>query len=142
MSKAKTKEKVQRIVHVSGKRKKAVARATIKKGNGTVRINSRPLDTVQPRHAQLIIREAVELAGDAIKDVSISISTTGGGVMGQAEATALSIAKGMIEWTGSEELKKTYEFYSHNLVVADSRQREPNKPGRSGARASAQKSKR
>lgn len=140
--KAKPKEKKERVVHVSGKRKKAIARATIRNGKGTIRLNSQPLDIVQPRHVRLIVLEAVELAGDAAKEIDISVSTNGGGIMGQAEAAALSIAKGIVEWTGSEELKKTYDFYSHNLLVADSRQREPNKPGRSSARASAQKSKR
>lgn len=141
MSKAKA-VKVQRVVHVSGKRKKAVARATIKKGTGIIKVNSKPVDLVEPRYAKLIIQESIKLAGDAVKAVNISINTNGGGVMGQAEATALAIAKGLIEWTGSDELKKTYEFYRHNLVVADSRQRETRKPGRSAARTSAQKSKR
>ena len=144
MSKPQKKEtpKVEKMIHVSGKRKRAVARATIRAGKGVIRINSVPLDVMQPRYAKMIVQEAVELAGDAAKGVDITIQATGGGVMGQAQAIALTIAKGLVQWTDSDELRKLYDFYDKNLLVADSRQREPNKPGPSSARTSAQKSKR
>ncbi len=135
-------KKKEKVIHVSGKRKKAIARATLKKGDGTVRINSKLLEIMEPRYHRLIVEEALQLAGDAAKKVNISIKVEGGGKMGQAEAVALSIAKGLVEWTGSEKLKEKYEAYSRHMVVADSRQKEPNKPGRSSARSSAQKSKR
>lgn len=134
--------KKKKIVHVSGKRRKAIARATLKEGKGDIRINSKHLDTFSPRHLKLMIEEALELAGDAKKGIDISINVKGGGVVGQAEAIALCIAKGLTEWTGSEALKEKYESYDRHLIVPDSRQKETNKPGRSSARSSAQKSKR
>ena len=42
----------KKVVNTSGKRKTAVARATVKKGKGLVRINSIPLELHQPEIAR------------------------------------------------------------------------------------------
>ena len=44
-----------KIIHVSGKRKRAIARATLKPGDGRIRINKIPLEVFQPETARLKI---------------------------------------------------------------------------------------
>ena len=128
-------------VHAAGKRKTAIARATARAGTGIVRINSRPLDLYEPELARMRIQEPLMLAGDKAKSVDISIITTGGGWSAQAEATRLAIARVLIEFTGSKELKEIFLDYDRHLLVADTRYKEPRKFGtHSRARAKRQKS--
>jgi small subunit ribosomal protein S9 len=129
-----------KTVHVSGKRKRAIARATLKKGTGKVRINSLLLDGYTPSIAQMMIQEAIMLAGNEASKVDININVHGGGWHSQAEAARLVVAKALVEHTGSDELKKTYLNYDRNLLVQDSRRTEPCKPNDSKARAKRQKS--
>ena len=51
-----------KIIHTSGKRKTAIARATLKSGKGRVRINNKPVEFYQPELARLKIKEPLELA--------------------------------------------------------------------------------
>ena len=76
----------EKSVITSGKRKKAVARALITAGTGKIRINSVPLELVQPDYAKLRVKEALMLAGDSAKTIDIDVSVNGGGVWGQADA--------------------------------------------------------
>ena len=128
-------------IHASGKRKRAIARATLSQGNGLVRINHVPVDFVEPKLSRLKLREPLILAGDAANKVDINVSVFGGGVTSQAEAARLAIAKALINFTKSDKLKETFLGYDRNLVVADVRRKEPAKPNRHGqARSKIQKS--
>jgi len=129
-----------KTVHTSGTRKKSVARATVKEGKGTVRINSKLLETLQPEMARMKIMEPLLLAGDFVKKVNINISVSGGGWSSQAEAARLALARGLVEFTGSKNLKKTFLEYDRHLLIADVRQNEPHKPNDSKPRAKRQKS--
>ncbi len=126
----------------AGKRKAAIARATLRAGSGIIRINSIPLDNYIPEFARERIREPLVLAGDLAKKVDISVSVSGGGITGQADAARLAIGKVLLEHAADPELKKKYLEYDRAILVADSRRKETRKPGRSKARAAAQKSKR
>ena len=64
----------QKIFQCSGKRKKSIARATIKAGKGIVRVNSQPLELIEPRYKQLRIKEALILAGDLAKNKGALLS--------------------------------------------------------------------
>ncbi|MCD6576057.1 MAG: 30S ribosomal protein S9 [Nanoarchaeota archaeon] len=132
----------EKIVHVSGKRKMSIARATIKKGNGIVRVNKKLLDVIAPELAREKIKEPLLLAGDIAKKVNITVTVKGGGIMSQAEAARNAIARALVEYTGSKELKKTFFQYDRHLLVADVRRTEPQKPCRSAARRGKQTSKR
>ncbi|MBD3312589.1 30S ribosomal protein S9 [archaeon] len=123
-------------------RKKAIARANIKPGSGVVRINSQLLSIYGSEMARMRIKEPLVLAGDAAGDYDFSIKVMGGGASSQAEAVRLSIAKGLVKITGDEDLRKKYLAYDRHLLVADSRQTEPQKPCRSSARRGKQTSKR
>ncbi len=134
--------KKKKMVNVSGKRKEAVARASVKPGTGVIRINGKLLSTIQPDMARLMITEPLLLADKASKQYDFKINVKGGGVMGQASAVRQVIAKGLVEYDKS--LKQKFLDYDRSLLVADSRRTEPHKPSRSksGPRRHKQRSKR
>ena len=76
------------------------------------------------------------------KEFDIKIVVKGGGEKGQIDAGRLAIAKGLVEFTRSEELRNAYTDYDRNLLVADVRRKETYKPGDSKARSKRQASKR
>tara|TARA_Y100000310_G_scaffold333976_1_gene412666 strand:- start:1778 stop:2179 length:402 start_codon:yes stop_codon:yes gene_type:complete len=131
---------MKKITHASGKRKKAIARATISEGNGTVRINSLLLDVYEPAFAKARIQEPLTIAGDISKKVNIKVVVQGGGFQSQAEAVRLAIAKGLVEFTSDKKLKQTFLDYDRHLLIADVRRNEPSKPNISKPRAKRQKS--
>lgn len=130
-----------KTIHASGKRKSAIARATLRQGNGFIRVNSIPLDFVHPKMSRLKLREPLILAGDAAGKVDIDIDVSGGGVTSQAEASRLAIAKALLNFAKSDKLKEVFLNYDRNLLVADVRFKEIAKPNRHGqARSKVQKS--
>ena len=125
----------------SGKRKRAIARAVLRQGNGLVRVNHVPIDFIEPKMSRLKLREPLILAGDIAGKVRIDVEVAGGGTTSQAEASRLAIAKALVEFSKSDKLKQTFLEYDRNLVVADVRRKEPAKPNRHGqARSHVQKS--
>lgn len=131
---------MKKVIHTSGKRKTAIARGKLKKGKGRVRINKQPVELYQPELARLKIYEPLTLAEDILKQVDIDVKVNGGGVMGQAEAARMVIAKGLVQWTGDMELKEKFSHYDRTMLVGDPRRSEPKKYGGRGARARRQKS--
>lgn len=128
-------------IHASGKRKTAIARATLKQGNGIIRINHIPIDFIEPKTSRLKLLEPLILSGDVANKVDIDINVAGGGVTAQAEASRLAIAKALVGFAKSDKLKEVFLNYDRNLLVADVRRKEPAKPNRHGqARAKVQKS--
>src|SRR3989338_5125816 len=93
------------MIHTSGKRKMAIARATLKEGAGKVRVNHKLLDTYEPKLYRLKIREPLLLAGDIINNVDIDVNVLGGGVNSQADACRLAVGKAIIKYTKSDKLK-------------------------------------
>lgn len=130
-----------KIVHASGKRKSAIARATLRQGNGLIRVNKIPIDFINPKMSRLKMREPLILAGDVASKVDIDIDVAGGGTTSQAEASRLAIAKALVNFAKSDKLKEVFLNYDRNLLVADVRFKETAKPNRHGqARAKVQKS--
>ena len=128
-------------IHASGKRKTAIARATLKQGNGLIRVNNILIDFIEPKISRLKLREPLILAGDVADKVDIDVSVAGGGTTSQAEASRLAIAKALVNFTKSDKLKEVFLNYDRNLLVADVRRKEAAKPNRHGqARAKVQKS--
>jgi len=144
MAEREKKTQKKKIILATGKRKTAVARATIKEGSGKVLINGIPLELITPEMLRLKIREPLFLAGDLAKKVDISVNVKGGGITGQADAIRQAIAKGLVEFFKDEKLKQTFLEYDRNLLVYDPRRCEPHKPSRSkaGSRRHKQRSKR
>ena len=131
---------VKKVVNTSGKRKTAVARATVQKGSGLVRINSKPVELYEPEIARWKILEPLNIASDHVSKVNIDVSVQGGGFMSQASAARTAIAKGLVEFTGDPSLKIAFLDHDRSLLVSDSRRKEPKKPLGRGARKKRQKS--
>ncbi len=129
------------VTNTSGKKKTAIARATIRDGSGKVRIDSKPVELVDPEMAQLKILEPFRITdGELRADIDIDVSIEGGGVMGQADAARTAIARGLVQHTNDAELRDAYMEFDRSLLVNDVRQSESKKWGGPGARARYQKS--
>lgn len=128
-----------KVVHTSGKRKSAVARATLKPGKGLVFVNRRRLDFYADHMAKLRIQEPLLLIGDQAKSVDVRVQVNGGGINGQVEAARVAIARALVAY--DKKMKTVFDDYDRLLLVADVRRKETRKPGRhSKARSKTQKS--
>jgi small subunit ribosomal protein S9 len=122
----------------TGKRKSAVARVTLKPGEGTYRINERHLDEYFPRvRLQRLARQPLEAAGyQSRMDVVARIH--GGGVSAQAMALRHGVARALVEADPAlrGELKR------RGYLTRDPRVKERKKAGLKKARKRPQFSKR
>jgi small subunit ribosomal protein S9 len=134
-----TLQETPRVVISVGKKKTAVARAIIRPGIGRVRINGYPLELWPIEMARLKMAEPLILAGELAKKVDIDVNVSGGGYMGQAIATRIAIARGLVAYFQSQELKELYERYDPYMLKGDPRRTEPKKPGIKHARSKRQK---
>ena len=125
----------------SGKRKRAVARAILVAGTGKITINKKHYKTLQT-FDRLKIEEPIRIAENILGKIKfdITISVRGGGEKSQIEAARLALARALVEVTKSVPLRKAFVEYDRNLLVADVRRKEPNKPGDSKARRKRQTS--
>ncbi len=122
----------------TGRRKAAVARVRIRPGDGTIRVNRRPVDEYFPSatHRQ-IITEPLRITTTA-EAYDIDATISGGGVAGQAGALRLGIARALIDV--DEELRITLK--KAGLLTRDAREKESKKYGLKKARKAPQYSKR
>ena len=144
------KSKKKTAVNMSGKRKTAIARATVRKGDGRVRINSKPIHIMEPELARRKALEPVLIAeampsGNRLGDVDVAVIVEGGGQMGQVDAIRTAIARGLVKWNGGaegddEELRDEYLRFDRSLLVNDPRRKEPKHQMGRGARKKWQKS--
>ena len=133
--------KSKKVLVLSGKRKTAIARATVRLGKGRIRINNVPLEIFEPKLARDKILEPLFLVEEKVwKQVDINVKVSGGGFMGQAEASRMAIAKSLLKWTKSTRLRTTFKDYDRTMIAGDPRRSEPKKFGGPGARARSQKS--
>lgn len=139
--------KGKKVVHTSGKRKTAVARATVKAGKGRVRVNSEPIEILQPALSRRKAMEPLVIADamNRLSKVDINILTHGGGIMGQTDAIRTALARGLVHYNGGaegldEELRDEYLRFDRSLLVNDPRRKEPKHQLGRGARRKKQKS--
>jgi small subunit ribosomal protein S9 len=129
------------VTNTSGKKKTAIARATVREGGGRVRIDGRPVELVEPELARLKMMEPFRIAPDDLRDrVDVDVTVQGGGFSGQADAVRTAIARGLVEHTNDAELRDAFMSFDRSLLVNDVRQTESKKWGGPGARARYQKS--
>ena len=129
------------VTNTSGKKKTAIARATVREGGGRVRIDGRPIELVEPELARLKMMEPFRIAPDDLREsVDVDVTVQGGGFSGQADAVRTAIARGLIEHTNDAELRDAFMSFDRSLLVNDVRQTESKKWGGPGARARYQKS--
>ncbi len=127
------------VIHTTGRRKTSIARATLKKGSGILRINNQDLDNyVSASILALKIKEPLIISGEDGK-YDLKINVFGGGSNSQADAIRQAIARALVESKG-EEIRKKFLEYDRSMLVSDTRFKEMKKPNNSHARAKRQKS--
>lgn len=130
---------MSKVIQTAGTRKKAVARLTLKEGKGAIKINNLALSSIKSEMVRMKMMEPLMFAEDIIPKLDINVTVEGGGVVSQADAVRLAIAKALVEV--NPKLKKIFLDYDRTLLVADVRQRESRKPNTGGkARQKVQKS--
>jgi small subunit ribosomal protein S9 len=121
-----------------GRRKEAVTRVFLSRGNGAIIVNDKDYKVYFPL---VYLQNQVELPLKAVEGLDkfdIKINATGGGIKGQAEAAKLGIARALIEV--SEDYKPAIK--AAGLLTRDPRSVERKKPVKKKARKSYQFSKR
>ena len=122
----------------TGRRKSSTARVFLRKGNGSITVNERPLDEFFGRQtARMIVRQPLELTKSTDK-FDIMVTVEGGGTTGQAGAIRLGIARALVEY--DESLKG--ELRKAGFMTRDAREVERKKVGLHKARRATQFSKR
>ncbi len=132
--------KTPQIIQTTGKRKEAVARATIRKGVGRVYVNQLPLEIVEPEGVRQKIQEPILMVGDRWKNLDIEVNVQGGGIIGQASAVRTAVARALLAWLKDPALEEMFKHYDRSLIVNDPRRKLPKRPGGRGARKRRQKS--
>ena len=121
-----------------GRRKEAVTRVFLTKGSGNITVNGKDYKAYFPLvYLQNQVESPLKTIDSADK-FDITITATGGGVKGQAEAVKLGIARALLQV--NPEYKPALK--SAGLLTLDSRAVERKKPGKKKARKSFQFSKR
>ena len=145
--KSSSAKKKEALIHFSGKRKTAIARATVRPGSGNIRINSMSFDIWDTELDRLRIKEPVVIAEGFLDltSVDIKITVSGGGKSGQVDAIRTAVSKALVDFAPSEkkeDFRNALVAYDRTLLAGDSRRTEPHKPSRStkGPRAKRQKS--
>jgi small subunit ribosomal protein S9 len=121
-----------------GRRKEAVTRVFLSKGDGKITINGKDYKTYFPLVYLQNQVEAPLNTTESNNKFDIVINATGGGVKGQAEAAKLGIARALLEV--SADYRPVLK--AAGLLKRDPRSVERKKPGRKKARRSFQFSKR
>lgn len=121
-----------------GRRKAAVTRIFLTKGDGKIIINGKDYKTYFPI---VYLQNQVEAPLKSIESsdkFDVTVNATGGGVKGQAEAVKLGISRALLEV--NPEYRPALK--EAGLLTRDPREVERKKPGKKKARKSFQFSKR
>ncbi len=122
----------------TGRRKTSAARVFLRKGQGRIVVNGKPLDEFFGREtSRMIVRQPLELTQMSDK-FDISVNVDGGGITGQAGAIRLGIARALVEY--DESLKSPLR--KAGFMTRDARAVERKKVGLHKARRATQFSKR
>jgi small subunit ribosomal protein S9 len=121
-----------------GRRKEAITRVFISKGNGSITVNDK---NYKEYFSLVYLQNQVEAplkSIDALDKYDVKINASGGGIKGQAEAVKLGIARALLEVNA--ELRPVLK--AAGMLKRDPRGVERKKFGKKKARRSFQFSKR
>jgi small subunit ribosomal protein S9 len=121
-----------------GRRKEAVTRIFLTKGDGQITVNGKEYKTYFPLVYLQNQVEAPFKTIEAADKFDVVVNATGGGVKGQAEAVKLGIARALLQV--NPEYRPALK--AAGLLKRDPRAVERKKPGKKKARKSFQFSKR
>lgn len=124
--------------NATGRRKEAVTRVFLSKGDGRISINGKDYKTYFPLIYLQNQVEAPLKTVDSTDKFDVIVNAKGGGVKGQAEAVKLGIARALLQV--NPEYRPALK--AAGLLTRDPRSVERKKPGKKKARKSFQFSKR
>jgi small subunit ribosomal protein S9 len=126
------------VVNTLGRRKTAVARVYVQKGNGNIVVNDKDYKAYFTTSVlQYKINQAFGVTKTA-GEYDVKVNVKGGGVTGQAEAVRLAIARALVEM--DENHKPLLK--AEGLMTRNPKMVERKKPGQKKARKRFQFSKR
>jgi small subunit ribosomal protein S9 len=126
------------VINTLGRRKTAVARIYMQRGNGAILINNRDFKEYFPTGIlQSKVLQPFTLTNN-VGNYDIKANVDGGGINGQAEAVRMAISRALVEIDA--ELKS--KLRAEGFITRDPRMVERKKPGRKKARRRFQFSKR
>ena len=122
----------------TGRRKTSVARVFLRKGDGKIVVNEKPVDEFFARETgRMVVRQPLALANHE-KTFDVMVNVIGGGESGQAGAVRHGITRALIDYDA--QLKPVLS--KAGLVTRDAREVERKKVGLHKARRRKQFSKR
>jgi small subunit ribosomal protein S9 len=126
------------MINATGRRKTAVARVYLMKGEGKITINGKDYRQYFPHiHVQHNVTDPFTVVGaENIYDVKVNVK--GGGFKGQAEAVRMGVSRALVKL--NEEFKSPLK--ARKFLTRDSRAVERKKYGQPKARKRFQFSKR
>lgn len=133
MVRAKEEQKTvknQSIIGVVGRRKSAVARVWLRKGQGGVAINSMKCADYFPTEETRTNAVKSLIVCDALVKYDIIVNVYGGGKCAQSDAVRLGIARALVKENDSFRAL----LRENGFLTVDPRNKERKKPGQKGAR--------
>lgn len=122
----------------TGRRKTSTARVYLRPGDGSITVNSRPLDQFFGRKtARMIVRQPLEVA-DLEGKFDVTVRVRGGGTTGQAGAIRHGLTRALLVYDDGLRRK----LRDAGFVTRDAREVERKKVGLRKARRATQYSKR
>ena len=122
----------------TGRRKSSVARVFIKRGEGQIVVNGKPVEQYFGRQTSIMIAKQPLLLTNNEGTFDIKVNVHGGGESGQAGAVRHGITRALIDYDAS--LKP--QLSAAGFVTRDAREVERKKVGLHKARRATQFSKR
>ncbi len=126
------------LVQTTGRRKRAIARVSLRAGTGIITINGRTLEEYIPSELlRMIAVEPLRLT-ETRETYDVDVTMDGGGISGQAGALRLGIARALVEL----DLERRPALKKAGFMTRDDRKKESKKYGLKKARKAPQYSKR
>lgn len=122
----------------TGRRKLAIARVFLRPGKGTITVNSRVFEEYFKTESSRTLAKQSLVGSELADKFDVLCTVMGGGIMGQAGAVRLGVARALIDYNA--ELRPRLKQLG--CLTRDPRAHERKKPGQKGARKKFQFSKR
>ncbi len=124
--------------YATGRRKSSSARVFLKKGNGNIMVNNKPLDEYFGREtSRMVVRQPLE-AINSVDSFDIYVTVSGGGSTGQSGAIRHGVARALVSYDEANKVT----MRQRGFLTRDSRKVERKKVGLRKARRAVQFSKR
>ena len=126
------------LTQTTGRRKRAVARASLRPGTGQFTINGKSLEAYFPTDAsQMVVSEPMNVT-ETRESYDVAATIHGGGSSGQAGALRMAIARSLVEL----DPEARNPLKAAGLLTRDPRKKESKKYGLKKARKAPQFTKR